>query len=89
METENKKIELVTIFLQVDEDGAHYSPYSSIYNGFFKLPTTPHQMAGFFMSFFKPFLDTISDETKKDQYVKETLEHIEFFLKNDFIDKVE
>jgi hypothetical protein len=81
---QKKTIPLVSLFLQEKEDGEYYSPNSSIESTFLHLSTSSEQMAAWFLSFFKPYLNTLPEE-QREQYTKDTMKYINMFVSMDLV----
>lgn len=81
---EKKTIHLVSILLEAKEEGKYYESNTLIEPVFFKLPTTTHQMASHFVSFFKPYLETLPED-QREQYQKDTIDYINKFMKMDIV----
>ena len=81
-----KTTPLVSISLEEKEDGKYYEICYLVEQTFLALPTTTHQMASYFVSFFKPYLETLPED-QREQYQKDTIDYINKFMKKDIVDK--
>jgi len=81
---QKKIIPLMSFYLQEEEEGKYYSDNSSIEPTFFKIQSTAQQMAIYFVTYFKPYLNTLPEE-QREQYTKDTMNYINMFMSMDLV----